>query len=116
MTERYEIVDLGFSVADAEGISFGYNGDHLLLTFEDWMEKSVRVEFKNVLGFRFQEADYYNSNSERDDCCHIVRDSIWLQAHKDQGLLWGDETWRHYKLNFNAGGIIEVLCSDAVKT
>lgn len=115
MKEKYETIDLGFSVADAENIAFSYNGENLVLKFDDWMEKSLEVVFKNTVGFKFQEAEYKNSESERDDCCHIVRESKWLQLHESQGLLWSGETWNHYKLNFNAGGIVEVLCTDVVK-
>ena len=89
MSQNVEIVDLGFSVADAEDIT---------------------------LGFKFQNAEYELSDIERFDSCHIVHDSEWLKEHLKQGEAWKDESWFHYKLNFNAVGIVEVFCSKVVKT
>lgn len=112
--EVYEIIDLGFSVSDAEGISFNYEKGNVLLIFKDWREKLIKVKFENALGFKFQDAEYFNSNLERFGSCHVVLNSGWLKLHEEKGETWDGETWEHYKFNFNAGGIIEVLCSKVV--
>jgi hypothetical protein len=80
--EVYEIVDLGFSVADAEGISFNYEKGNLLLVFKDWCEKLITVFFENALGFKFQDAEYFNSYLERFDSCCVVLHSQWLKQHE----------------------------------
>jgi len=36
-----EIVELGFSVADAEDITFKFVGSDLILQFNDWQEKKL---------------------------------------------------------------------------
>ena len=116
MSPNIEIVDLGFSVADAEDIKFNFDGDHLVLTFIDWRAKPVSVRFENTIGYRYQRADYWLSDNERYDATHIVQDSKWLNDHLEQGEAWRSQTWYHYKLNFNAAGIIEVLCTGIKKT
>jgi len=119
MTETVEIIDiseLGFSVADAEDITFSFDGSDLVLEFNDWQENHISVKCENTLGFKFQNAEYEISDSERYDSSHIVHDSAWVKEHIKQGEAWKNEDWFHYKLNFNAAGIVEVLCSKLVKT
>ncbi|MFC3153474.1 hypothetical protein ACFOEK_20705 [Litoribrevibacter euphylliae] len=116
MIEVVEIVDLGFSVADAEGIKFKFDGVDLVLEFTDWREQHISIKFENTLGFKFQNAEYELSETERFDSCHIVHDSDWVKEHIRQGEAWNDESWYHYKLNFNTAGIVEVLCSRLAKT
>lgn len=116
MSEVVEIIDLGFSVADAEDISFKFDGSDLVLEFNDWREQHISIKCENTLGFKFQNAEYEISDSERFDSCHIVHNSEWVKEHVKQGEAWSDESWYHYKLNFNAAGIVEVLCSGLAKT
>ena len=111
-----EIIDLGFSVADAEDIKFEFNGSDLLLKFIDWQETPIEIKCENTLGFRYQNAEYQLSESERFDSCHIVHESEWVREHLKQGEAWKGETWCHYKLNFNAAGVVEVLCSKLATT
>ncbi len=115
MNKIVEIINLGFSVADAVGIKFQFNGDHLQLDFVDWQGNPVSVKFENTIGFRYQLAEYQISNSERFDSTHIVKDSEWVKTHLDQGEAWPSENWNHYKLNFNGGSIIEILCSNVIE-
>ncbi|OMH26650.1 hypothetical protein [Motiliproteus sp. MSK22-1] len=116
MSQNIEIIDLGFSVADAEDITFKFDGADLVLEFNDWKEKHVTIRCENTLGFKFQNAEYELSGSERFDSCHIVHDSEWLEEHLKQGEAWESEKWLHYKLNFNAAGVVEILCSKLAKT
>ncbi|NOU48985.1 hypothetical protein HG263_00275 [Pseudoalteromonas sp. JBTF-M23] len=116
MSEVVEIVDLGFSVADGEDIKFRFDGSDLVLEFSDWREQHISIKCENTLGFKFQNAEYEISDTERFDSCHIVHDSEWVKEHLRQGEAWDDENWYHYKLNFNAAGVVEVLCSRLAKT
>ena len=116
MNQSIEITNLGFSVADAEDIKFEFDGADLFLKFKDWQEKPITIKCENTLGFRFQNAEYELSQSERFDSCHIVKNSDWVKEHIEQGEAWDGENWFHYKLNFNAAGIVEVLCSKLAQT
>ncbi len=111
MNQHAEIVQPGFSVADAESITFRQQGRELVLEFVDWRERPVVVAFENTVGFRHQMADYTLCEGERFDSTHVIHGSEWLRVHRDQNQLWGDQPWIHYKLNFNAGGVVEVLCT-----
>ncbi len=112
MTERTEIINLGFAVADAEGPTLHFSQQHLELTFVDWKDNEVRVEFADVIAVRWQEAEYYIDDRERFDSVHLVHDSAWLAEHDRQNMTWEGSNHRHLKLNFNAAGILEVLCTD----
>lgn len=116
MSQCIEIIDLGFSVADAEDIAFKYDGANLVLEFKDWQEKHVTIKCENTLGFKFQNAEYELSGSERFDSCHIVHGSEWVKEHLKQCEAWEGENWLHYKFNFNGAGVVEVLCSKLAKT
>jgi len=64
MIQSVEIVDLGFSVADAERIKFQFDGEHLVLEFTDCREQLVSVKFENTIGYRYQLAEYQISEAE----------------------------------------------------
>ena len=112
MNQSVEIVDLGFSVADAEDIKFHFDGEHLILEFIDWQEQPISVKFENTIGYKYQLAEYWLSDEERFDSTHRVKDSEWVKIHLEQGEAWDAQKWYHYKINFNAGGIVEILCTD----
>jgi len=116
MKQQIEMVDLGFSVADAEGIQFRHDGDDLLLEFVDWKESNISVRCENAIGFKYQIGEYFISDTERYDSCHIVKNSEWVKLLLSQGEAWDTEEWFHYKLNFNASGVVEVLCTKLTKT
>lgn len=116
MSQSIQIIDLGFSVADAEDIAFKFDGADLVLEFSDWQEKHIVIKCENTLGFKFQNAEYELSESERFDSCHIVHSSEWVKEHIKQGEAREEENWLHYKFNFNAAGVVEVLCSKLSKT
>ena len=116
MSQTIEVIDLGFSVADAEDIAFKFDGSDLLVEFTDWQETRITIKCENTLGIKFQNAEYELSELERFDSCHIVHDSDWVREHLKQGEAWSGENWCHYKLNFNAVGVMEILCAKLAKT
>ena len=116
MSDHAELVDLGFSVADADDVSFRFNGEHLVLDFTDWRENPVSVRFENTIGVRYQLAEYTLSHEERFDSTHVIHESEWLKAHVDQREAWDGPQWVHYKLNFNAGPTFEILCTGVGQT
>jgi hypothetical protein len=104
-------IDLGFSVADGEKIEVRYQSQTLRVSFVDWQEEPVSFVCHSTLAFRWQEAEYTLSDQERNDSTYEVVDSAWLQQHQEQHMTWEGTTFHHYKLNFNAAGILEMICS-----
>jgi hypothetical protein len=106
-----QIVDLGFSVADGENIKVSYENQALRVSFVDWQEKPITFLCHDTVAFRWQEAEYILSDKERDDSPYKIIDSAWLRLHEEQSMTWEGPTFHHYKLNFNAAGILEMICS-----
>jgi hypothetical protein len=102
-------VDLGFSVADGEKLKVSYESQALRISFVDWQEKPVVFLCRDTIAFRWQEAEYLLSDQERDDSCYEIIGSTWLRQHEEQHMTWEGPTFHHYKLNFNAAGILESI-------
>lgn len=115
MNEIAEVIDLGFHIADGENVRYSFDGDKLIFKFIDWKEQTITVACENVIGFKYQQATYEYLPDERFDSVHIIHHSEWLQQHINQGETWEGKKWQHYKLNFNAAGVMEILCSSMVK-
>ncbi len=111
MAERTEIIDLGFEVADAACPRLELDGQVLTASFADWREQPLVVRFDDVIAVRSQEAEYSIDEDERFDSVHVVHDSAWLAEHVRQAATWAGSGHRHLKLNFNAAGVLEVLCT-----
>src|SRR4051812_15239290 len=116
MTTSITPVDLGFSVADGEDVAISFRGQSLTVAFVDWQEAAVAFVCQNAIAFRWQEAEYLLAPDERDDSVYKVEDSPWLKQHQDQACLPQGLLFHHYKMNFNAAGVFEVLCSKIEKT
>ena len=115
MEEKAELIDPGFDIADGEDVNYSFDGDKLVFKFTDWKEQEIVVECENVIGFKYQWATYEYLSEERFDSSHIIHYSKWLQEHIRQGETWNEKKWCHYKLNFNAAGVMEILCSNMIK-
>jgi len=102
-----ERVDLGINIADAEAVSLDYDGADLTLRFTDWRETGRTVKFEDAVAFKWQRAEDVQPG-ERWDGTNILVDSAWLQQHRDQCEAGPDH--RHVKFNFNAAGVLEVIC------
>src|SRR4051812_40143312 len=83
-----QIIDLGFSVADAESVQVSYENQTLSVSFVDWQEKPVACICRDTLAFRWQEAEYLLSDGERYDSAHEIIGSAWLRQHQEQGMTW----------------------------
>ena len=110
-TERTEPIDLGFSVAGASSPELNLSGQKLAVTFTDWTARRITLVCRDVVAVRWQEAEQYIDDDDRYDASRIVVDSEWLAEHDRLGALFGDVPFLHLKLNFNAAGILEVLCT-----
>ena len=108
MEEIYQIADVSFSTADADLPSIAFDvSNTLYLEFMDWREKIVRLKFKEVLGFKWDEGDIHQG--EKDDVTYEIVNSQWLRRLKEHNVAGEDH--RHYKLCFNASGNFDVLFS-----
>jgi len=109
---RATAINPGFSVADGESPKLELDGQTLTLRFVDWQECAVTVRFADAVAVRWQEAEHYYEGDDPYDGCSLVEDSPWVAEHVRQGCTFGEAEFRHIKLNFNAAGILEVLCTD----
>ncbi|MEJ1364541.1 MAG: hypothetical protein RPU42_05500 [Candidatus Sedimenticola sp. (ex Thyasira tokunagai)] len=116
MKEKAEIINPGFDIADGEDVRFSFDGDKLRFEFTDWKDQKITVECQNTIGFKYQWATGEYLDEERYDSSHIIHHSKWLKQHTKEGETWEGEQWGHYKLNFNAAGVMEILCSNIKKS
>ena len=107
-------VDLGIQVADGEKLKLSFDHRELWVSFEDWREIRTTFRCLNVISFRWQPIEYFRED-ERPDSTYEIIDSEWIQLHEEQNMIGSAQVARHYKLNFNAIGCLEVICSE-VKT
>ncbi|XAL99352.1 hypothetical protein OT109_17450 [Phycisphaeraceae bacterium D3-23] len=101
-------VDLGFSTADAERVQLSFDGSDVQLTFVDWQEVPRDHSFLEVLGFSWSEE--LDDSSIRDDVVYEVVDSPWLASQLELNAIDDPYSYVHYKLCFNACGVLDVLC------
>jgi len=111
MSPRFEVLDARFSTADAQLAQIANFGDSLCLRFKDWQEKSVIVHFRDVIAYSWDDGDAAIEPSHRDDCSYIVHDSPWLARHVAVGNVQASQEVKHFKLCFNATGVLQVLAS-----
>jgi hypothetical protein len=102
-------LDPGFCTADAEYPELHAAAGRLRLSFKDWREQLVNVEFVDVCAFRWQEAETLLPNEPYDGACEVIA-SEWLQAHLNGGAVPPGSGHRHLRFNFNECGQLEVLC------
>lgn len=106
--ERAEIIDPGFSTADAEFPNVNMNEGDLILRFKDWQENQREVFFSDILAFKWQMIETFIDGEEYDRS-HIITGSLWLAEHVKQGEVGSHEGYKHYKFNFNGNGQLEVI-------
>jgi hypothetical protein len=110
MNETARLIQPGFSVADAEYPSFSLREGRLLLEFVDWQEQQVRVSFSGVAGVKWHELSSPGPE-DRDDAVFEIEESSWLEAYLQEGSRATNESLRHFRLCFNAIGLLDVLAS-----
>ena len=110
MGNRYESLRESFSTADAEHPQIVSENGLLRVTFQHWREKTVRLLFHDVVAYSWDDGDAAIDAGHRDDCCYVVHDSEWLARHREAGTV-RSEAHRHFKLCFNAAGVLQVLAS-----
>ncbi len=86
-----------------------YSKGKLRLTFIDWREERIQHSFEEVFGFKWEDAQ--NLSSIRDDSCYEIIGSEWLKVHIELNAITDYGAYSHYKLCFNACGVLDVLCN-----
>jgi hypothetical protein len=109
MPESFEPLRVPFSTADADPPALTYEQDQLHVRFLDWQEREVNLTFAGVVAFSWDEGDASWSAAHRDDESYTVGGSEWLQRHLDVGTIAAGGGHRHYKLCFNAAGVLQVI-------
>ena len=111
MELHYELLRPAFSTADASYPQIAFEADRLHVTFQDWRETTVRLLFHDVVSFSWEAGDVAIDLQHRDDESYIVRGSPWLQRHLEVGAVMPTQGHQHYKLCFNAAGVLQVLAT-----
>ncbi len=106
--ERAEIIDPGFSTADADFPDINMDEGDLILKFKDWQEIQREVFFSDTVAFKWQMIETFIEGEEYDRS-HIIAESEWLAEHIKQGEIGAQEEYKHYKFNFNGNGQLEVI-------
>src|SRR5256885_1301359 len=83
VSQRAELISLGFDIADGEQIELTYAGSELTLRFVDWRDAPVVAVFRDTVAFKWQRAEHV-AGDERFDSGHIIHDSEWLAEHVRQ--------------------------------
>jgi hypothetical protein len=108
---RDEPLKMPFSTADAEDPSIHFEHGLIRVTYRNWQAKPVVLLFHGVIAFSWDDGDAAMSADHRDDCGYIVHESPWLARHREAGTLSPSEEQKHFKLGFNAIGVLQVLAS-----
>lgn len=111
MSSHYEPLRDSFSTADAGHPQIVSEHGVLRVTFRDWQEKTVRLVFHDVAAYSWDAGEVALDADQRDDCSYVVRDSQWLASHLKAGTAVPAEDHQHFKLCFNAVGVLQVLAS-----
>jgi len=112
MSEKLVRKNLEFSTADADNIeTFFFNGSNFLLKFFDWREQVWRVEFSDVVAFSWNREEIEHKDLD-DDCVYEVIESDWLKKQREVGTVGNIENYKHYKLCFNAYGVLDVIFAE----
>jgi hypothetical protein len=109
MPESFEPLSVPFSTAEAERPVLTFWDGQLRVRFFNWWEREVILNFQGVVAFSWDDGDACWSDAHRDDSSYTVAGSEWIQRHLDVGTIMAGDGHRHYKLCFNAVGILQVI-------
>ncbi len=88
--ERAEIIEPGFSTADAEFPNINMDEGDLVLRFLDWQERQREVFFPDTAAFKWQMIETLIEGEEYDRS-HVITESKWLAEHVKQGEIGAQE-------------------------
>ncbi|MGU3840239.1 hypothetical protein ACVZHT_01045, partial [Vibrio diabolicus] len=97
-----------FSTADAEYPEIHQEDGDIRVEFKDCQEKTVNLYFADPVAFKCQMV-FDLLKGERDDCCYEICSSFWLKQHVQSEVINSNEGYRHFRLNFNELGQLDVI-------
>ncbi|KDM93482.1 hypothetical protein [Photobacterium galatheae] len=106
--ETIKLLNLEFSTVDAVYPSIHQEEGDFLVEFRDWQEKAVKLHFSDIVAFKWQMV-FDLHEGERDDCCYEIHGSSWLIQHVQSEIINDHEGYKHYRLNFNEIGQLDVI-------
>ena len=112
MPERYVPLSETFSTADAESPMLAFEQGTLRLRFLDWQEREVRLRFPETVAFRWEDGDAAVAAEHRNDASYRVEDSGWIRRLRESGTVGEADAVTHFKLCFNALGVLEVIAAN----
>jgi hypothetical protein len=112
--ETAELINPGFSVADASMPDLITAEGNLRIRFTEWNDNPIQVLFVDAVSHRWDVTWNVLLDGERFDSSHIIQQSKWLQSHFDCRECIPDAGYKHYRLNFNASGSLEVIAREMV--
>jgi hypothetical protein len=111
MPETFDPLVESFSTADAEAPVLTFERGVLHVRFRDWREREVTLTFRDAAAFSWDDGDSALSAAHRDDASYVVTGSDWLRRHIDAGTITASGGHRHFKLCFNAAGVLQVIAT-----
>ena len=111
MPESFLPLRVPCSTADAGAPTLRFDRGVLHVSFLDWREAAVRLAFHDVVGFSWDEGDAARTPDCRDDSCSQVIGSAWVDRHRAVGTSHPSADHRHYRLGFNAAGVLQVIAA-----
>jgi hypothetical protein len=109
VTQSFEKAFIGIHSADAERVSLSFKDGDLTINYIDWQERAQSVALHEVFAFKWQERD--SDSPPRDDTTYQVIQSEWL--HEQTFGLPGAQELVHFKVLFNACGVLDIICPPA---
>ncbi len=110
MSVNLKRLNLLFDIADAECPEIRlFDGDSLQIKFLDYRESWVKLEFLEVIAFEWNSEEIENQNLS-DDCVYEVINSKRIESYRRVGEPVFNH--KHYKLCFNACGILDIIFSE----
>jgi len=113
LAELAKALSPGFSVADAEQPRLSFDANMLTVIFREWTEDQIELQFPACYAVRWQAVIKLKPEERGDEVLEITG-SKWLADHRNYEAIAPQEPIRHFKLNFNAWGQLEVLAEDII--
>ncbi|RBP47545.1 hypothetical protein DES53_101342 [Roseimicrobium gellanilyticum] len=111
--ETAELIEPGFTVADANRPDLTTTEGNLRIHFTQWNDEPTQVLFVDAIAHRWGEINWDGElEGEHFDGTHIIHQSKWMQSLFDCRECAPEAGYKHYRLNFNAAGSLEVIARE----
>jgi hypothetical protein len=98
-----------FSTADAQLPSLSFRRGDLVVEFEDWQERKVRITFRETVAFWWRDEPNLASDVSEDSSYEVL-DSDWIRELVEQRAISDSSDYKEYLLCFNdCGGALGVV-------